>query len=147
MPRFRNDIKLFDSIVLEIDSLFGEMARRSGLTESSFWILYYLTQLEEEITQRAICERWTLSKQTVNNAIGDLQKKDYIYLVESTTDRRTKQIFLTKAGEEFTEIHIKKVFKMEENIFSKMSEDERTQLMSSSKKYLQLLQQELALQE
>ncbi|MEF9945559.1 MAG: MarR family transcriptional regulator [Lachnospiraceae bacterium] len=143
MNTIRNELKLFDSIIMEIDALYSELAKRSGLTDSSFWVLYYLTQLDEEITQKSICDQWALSKQTVNNAIHDLQKKGYIYLIESQRDRRSKQICLTPSGAEFTELHIKKIFAMEESIFSQMSPKERKHLISSNETYLHFLRQEL----
>ncbi|MEG1887499.1 MAG: MarR family transcriptional regulator [Oscillospiraceae bacterium] len=143
MENIRNELKLFDGIIKEIDALYSELARRSGLSDSSFWVLYYLTQLEEEITQKSICEQWALSKQTVNNAINDLLKKGYIYLLESKSDRRSKEIFLTESGERFTEIHIKKIFSIEESIFSEMSREERANIINSNKKYLNLLRKEL----
>lgn len=100
--------------------------------------------MEEEITQKAICEEWALSKQTVNNAILDLRKKGYISLLESETDRRSKKIILTKSGREFAEKHIETIFKMEESIFCQMNIEEREHLISSNAKYLKLLQNEIS---
>lgn len=143
MKNIREELKLFNSIIKEIDVLYGEIAHRSGLTDSSFWVLYYLTQMEEEITQKAICEQWVLSKQTVNNAIVDLTKKGYIFLSQSEKDGRLKCIFLTDEGEIFTEIHIKKIFEMEEEILSEMSSDEIGHLISSNMQYLKLLRKKV----
>lgn len=143
MKTIRDELKLFNAIIKEIDALYSALAHRSELTDSAFWVLYYLTQMEEDITQKSICEQWALSKQTVNNAIRDLQKKGYICLLESQKDRRSKQISLTQLGKAFTKKHIESIFNMEKSIFSQMSQEERDHLISSNATYLRLLRHEI----
>ncbi len=139
----REELKEFNTVIKEIDAVYGEMAKHSGLTDSAFWALYYLGQMEGDRTQKAICEQWALSKQTVNNAIRDLQKAGYICLAESATDKRSKQILLTEKGQRFSAEHIGNIFCIEAAVFAGMTQSERSTLVKINQKYLKLLRQEM----
>lgn len=139
----REELKQFNTVIKEIDAAYGEMAKDSGLTDSAFWALYYLAQMEGSRTQKAICDQWALSKQTVNNAVRDLEKSGYIYLTESAIDKRSKQILLTEKGQCFSDEHIGRIFRIEEAVFAGMTSAERLSLVTINQKYLKLLHQEM----
>ena len=133
----------FYSVLKEIDSLYSKYAIQSGLSESAYWVMYTIRQIEGECTQKSICEQWSFSKQTINSSLKILEKQGLITLEASSHDKRSKQIILTQAGDTFAKEHIDIIFEMEENTFDKMSHVERTAMIESNRRYLELFRTEM----
>lgn len=138
-PQIREQLNHFYAIIKDLDALYSSFARSAGLSDSTFWILYYLWEETDECTQHSICEKWALSKQTVNNAIKDLERDGLIELTESTKDKRRKRISFTLKGVEFCETHVGRVYRIDQKIFEEMTEEERDSLIRSNAKYLDML--------
>jgi DNA-binding MarR family transcriptional regulator len=128
----------------ETDALYGQFAKKSGISVTAFWILYDMKQTPENSTQKSICEHWSISKQTVNSALKELEKKGFITLAEMENDRRTKRIELTKAGNRCTKKYIDTVYEAEKLTFLKMSDSEREAMIRGSKRYLEIFKEETA---
>ena len=64
----------------ENDSLYRRLARHFGLSESAFWILYTLEEFQQPVTQAQLCEYLSLSKQTINSGLKQLEQEGYIHL-------------------------------------------------------------------
>jgi DNA-binding MarR family transcriptional regulator len=130
------------SVWKETDAMYNRLAKLSGVSETAFWILYCIRQFGENITQRDIREQWSISKQTVNSALKELENKHIISLSESKDDKRSKRISLTEEGCRFSEKHIDIVCKAEETAFGKMSDLERDAMLRSARRYLDLFKDE-----
>jgi DNA-binding MarR family transcriptional regulator len=132
------------SIWKETDALYGRFAKISGISDTAFWVLYCMRRGPQNPTQKSIREQWTLSKQTVNSALKELERKHIISLCGMENDRRSKRIVLTEAGVRFMEKYIDAVCGLEERVFQKMNGSEREAMIQSSKRYLELLREESA---
>lgn len=132
------------SIWKETDAIYSELARRSGLSDSAYWILYSAYVMQGECTQKSICDQWAMSKQTVNSALKDLEKKGIITLELAEADRRSKYVVLTDYGMEFVSEKIGIIFHVEKRTMQRMSDEERTAMIESSRRYLELFQEEVA---
>ena len=63
-------------------------------------ILYALL-FYKNITQKQICIKTRLPKQTVHNIINKLKAADFVYLIPNEDDRREKFVILTPKGEQY----------------------------------------------
>lgn len=104
----------------EFDDLYHKIAVHYNLSDSSFWILYTLYENRQGCTQKQICSEWCFSKQTINSAIKDLIKKQYIVLKYENDNRKNKIICLTQEGLEIAKNTIEKVIEVENIAFSKV---------------------------
>lgn len=130
-----NQLEEFNRIFKETDATYSKLAKRSNLSDCSFWIMYSIRETDRQITQRELCEQWTMSKQTINSALKVLENKGYITLNYSDADKRSKYIILTEKGEEFARENVDIVFDMERAAFEKLSEQERAVMLSASRKF------------
>ena len=59
----------------EEDGLYRHLARHFGLSECRLWILYTLEASPEPVTQTELCDYLSLSKQTVNSGLKQLEQE------------------------------------------------------------------------
>lgn len=64
----------------EEDGLYRRLARHFGLADSALWILYVLEASQGPVTQAELCGYLSLSKQTVNSGLKQLEQEGYIQL-------------------------------------------------------------------
>ena len=130
------------SIWKKTDAIYKKLAQRSNLSESGYWVFYAIYEMSDHITQKEICDQWSMSKQTVNSALKEIEKAGFITLKKSESDKRSKVIELTESGQNYANEFIAIVFQFEERTWKRMTEDERTSLIRSSQKYLDLFRKE-----
>ena len=87
----------------ESNVMYEEWAKGHGLSLNSLLVLYSFFEDGEACTQKQICQKWLIPKQTVHGILKDFEKRGYIELVPVSADKRNKQIRLTPAGQEFTD--------------------------------------------
>ena len=136
-PRFNEES---GRMYKENDSLYRRLARHFGLSESAFWILYTLEEFQQPVTQAQLCEYLSLSKQTINSGLKQLEQEGNIHL--SSGPGRRKYLQLTPAGRQLAERTVRPVLRAEERAFLGMAEGERASLLALYRKYLSLLRQE-----
>ncbi|MEG2857585.1 MAG: MarR family transcriptional regulator, partial [Clostridia bacterium] len=95
-------------------------------------------------TQKDICTLWGMRKQTVNTALSKLLGSGLIELSESDTDKRSKIITLTQLGSDFSEREVQRVIDLEMRALRRMTADEREAMLSTSKRFLELMRLESA---
>ncbi len=142
MKNPRQQMREFNTILKETDAIYSKLAKQSGLSDCSFWIMYSLRDSEGECTQKELCEQWTFNKQTVNSAIKSLEKSGYIVLTSSMEDKRSKHIRLTQQGTLFAKKNIDFVFTVEELALLRMSPAQRAEIIEINKTYQTMLQME-----
>ncbi len=130
------------SIWKQTDAVYKKLAQRSNLSESGYWVFYAIYEMNDHITQKDICDQWSMSKQTVNSALKEIEKAGFITLKKSERDKRSKIIELTESGQNYANEFIAIVFQFEERTWKRMTEDERKSLILSSQKYLDLFRKE-----
>ena len=124
----------------EEDGLYHRLARYFGLADSALWILYVLEIFRSPATQAELCGYLSLSKQTVNSGLKQLEQEGYIRLTGGPG--RKKYLQLTGRGERLADHTVRLVLEAEERAFLGLAEEERAGLLALEHKYLSLLLRE-----
>ncbi len=83
----------------ELNALYHHASLKLGLTDSVSMVLYTIYDNGENCLLSDIYKQSGVSKQTVNSAIRNLEKKDIIYLEQHLG--RSKKVVLTDIGKEY----------------------------------------------
>lgn len=138
----RAQLNEYNALFREMDFLYGEFARTSGLPEAAFWVLYTVREVGP-CTQTMIYQRWAMGKQTINNEVKKLAAMGLLSLTISEKDRRTKLLSLTEKGLHFVRLHIDIVFKVEEKVFEELPEPLREALLEANRRYTEGFRREM----
>jgi len=126
----------------EMDDAYHNYASAHGVSDMTFWILYFVGVHEGDYTQRELCSEWYFAPQTVNSALKGLEKQGVVELTLAPGSRKNKKIHLTPAGRELMEQIIVPLIEAEERSFGRLEEQEREQLLSLTRKRIALLKEE-----
>lgn len=124
----------------EEDGLYHRLARHFGLSDSELWILYTLAVYQKPVTQARMCGYLSLSKQTVNSGLKQLEQEGYIQLTGGPG--RQKYLRLTARGEQLSDRTVRPILEAEERAFLGLAGEERARLLALERKYLSLLHRE-----
>lgn len=113
----------YNGIWKENEDIYRMAAKKLGLSEGTFWILYTLREANREMTQSEVCHAMHEPKQTVNSALKKLERDGIIELLEMK-DKRSKRLHLTEKGEEFARETVDKVIAAEQHALEDMKEEE-----------------------
>ena len=69
--------KYFCDIRQHLETIYDDYARTVGISYTTLFVLYLIRQYEE-CTQKIICEKTMLPKQTVNNVIKKLIEQGHV---------------------------------------------------------------------
>lgn len=130
-----NKLLEFNQIYKEMDIIYHNYAKKIGVSDASFWVLYSLIENDELITQAELCSKWCFPPQTVNSAIKELIKRDIICFEIINENKKNKYLKLTEKGKIFIGESIDPLIKAESDSFLVLSEDECNKMLSSIKKY------------
>ena len=128
--------KINNRIYNETNQLYHRLARACGLSDCAFWLLYTLREEEGPLTQTQLSEILCLPRQTVNSALKRLVKEGCLQLEAVDGNLKNKQVMLTDRGEELLRSSVDLVFRLEENASARLTEKERTALLSLGKKLM-----------
>lgn len=124
----------FNREMKTLDDLYRSAARRCGLGECAFWILYTLRFEKAAFTQSDICEFLLEPKQTVNSALKKLVSAGLLQL-SAGTDQRSKQTLVTEEGDRFCKTHVDPVLEAEAASLQAMGEEDRAAILRLTKLY------------
>lgn len=110
--RFMQDLREYNRLYKEFNELYHHIAKRLGLSDSAFDILYAVYTLEEGCRQSEIASYSCCSKTTINSAVKKLEKEG-ILRVERKGARESR-VFLTPAGRALVDDKIAKVVAAEQ---------------------------------
>lgn len=99
----------------ELDALYHHASLKLGLTDSASIVLYTIYDNGEDCLLSDIYKQSGVSKQTVNSAIRNLEKKHIIYLEQHSG--RAKKVVLTDAGKEYVQKTTARLFDAEAAAF------------------------------
>ena len=136
--RARKRLNEYNDLFKENDEIYRAAAKRLGLPDCAFWILYTLRESSAPLTQSEICSALYQPKQTVNSALKHLEAEGYLRL-SSGSDRRSKQVRLTERGLALAENTIDRVLAAECSAMLDMSEEEQAAFISLLRKYTESL--------
>ena len=137
-------IVVHNRLAKEIDELYQMYAKKSGMSETAFWILYCVRERKEPYTQKELCDLWSYSRQTINSALKNMQAQGLIQLVLAQGNRKNKQIVLPLQGEELVKQVVDPLLQAEKRVFSKMGMDNVERYLQLEHQYLQALREEIA---
>lgn len=134
-------LKLFRETYKDLEGIYDIFPKLCGLSGTEYWAL---TMINEGITtQHGICERLTLSRQTVNSAFRQLRKKGLIRLEALDDNLRVKHIYLTEAGKDFVEKELQYMHGLEQAVWQMFEDNEKDELVRLLDKYKTLLLKKL----
>lgn len=131
--RFQQQNNRYNQLFRARDSLYRQVALKSGLSEMTFWVMYILCMEKTPQSQSDICRDWFYPKQTVNSAIAKLQRMGYLTLEPDGARRKVLQI--TEAGQAYCDKWVTPVLAADDQSFAALTDLER-------ETYLSLMQRE-----
>lgn len=84
-------------------AVYAKCAKQYGLTTNELFVLDILWFSPEGCTQKEICERMSINKQTLNAIVIRFDKKGFLAFKEVEKDRRNKRIILSESGKAYTQ--------------------------------------------
>lgn len=128
------NLKHFNYLVSEIDTLYHEAAKILGLSDSVMNILYALWNNGGCCPISEICRLSGIRKQTVNSALRKLEQEHLICLSAHT--RRRKLVSLTESGRTLAEKTVTRLIAVENEIFGLWSEQEQSEYLRLTREYM-----------
>lgn len=125
-----NQIDELNQILKERDSIYNVIANQSGLSQTSFHVLYFVRSESGEKTQAQIADDFFYPRQSVNSACSKLVKEGLIELVIQKTKGHHKIVKLTEKGEEFCKKWVDLIIKADTECFNNLSKKERLIFLS-----------------
>lgn len=120
-----SELEKWNILIKRQDEFYHKCAKKSGLADAQFWVLYALCETKKALCQNTFCENWCYSKQTVSAAVASLEKSGLVYLTYAEGSRKQKDLHLTEKGEEFCDKHIRTLQEVEEKVLMSLSDSER----------------------
>lgn len=125
-----------------ISIIYEDYARKSGISYNSLYILNAIQQIKG-CTQKQICEKTLLPKQTVNNVVTAFYKSGYIELREFPENRRIKTIHLTEKGEQYAAELILHIHHADKVAMETLTEEQQDTLLSLMDTYVSAFRKEM----
>ena len=131
----------FISASKEVDDLYHMLALKFSLSDSAMWILCTMREANRELTQSEIAQEMSMSLQTVNSAIKNLEKQGYLRLEAVSGDRRNKILSFTEEGETFVKRTVDRVLSLEHQVFENLEVEEQEQITQILRKYTRFMRE------
>ena len=96
----------------EMDEVYHQTAKALGFSDGAFWILYAVREADGQLTQRELCDRMFMPKQTVNSALKKMEREGVLEL-RPAENRRGKRVFLGEKGRSLAERTVDALFAAE----------------------------------
>lgn len=135
-------IRAFCNAWQSISVIYEDYARKAGISYNTLYILNAIQQTEH-CTQKLICEKTLLPKQTVNNVTTALYKSGYIELLELPENRRIKTIHLTEKGTEYANTLIPHIHDADRKAMETLTEEEQDTLLQLMNTYVSAFRKEM----
>lgn len=134
MHTAKEALAIFSATINGYEELYRAAAKSFGLSECAFWILYYIRQSEEKVTQKDVSSFMYQPKQTVHSALKKMIGDGLIELGEYN-GKRHKYITLTEKGLAAAGRTVDLVLAEEAAAFEDMDGSERELLLATLTKY------------
>lgn len=132
-------LERFNQMWKEIDRTYHEMARRSGLSDCAFWIMYGVAEADGSIRQTSMSKDWQYSRQTVASAVRQLEGRELITVSLDEGSQRDKRITLTEAGERFVVRYVNPAMMAEQEALEQLGVKDAETLFALMRRYTRLL--------
>ena len=125
-----------------LSGIYEDYARKSGVSYNSLYILNAIFSTEN-CTQKQICDKTLLPKQTVNNVVTSFYKSGYIELRELPENRRIKTIHLTETGRKYAETLLPHIDEAGRKAMQSLSDAEQSMLLELIGRYAAAFRREM----
>lgn len=125
----------------ELNALYHQASLKLGLTDSASIVLYTIYDNGQDCLLSDIYKQSGVSKQTVNSAIRNLEKKHIIYLEQHSG--RAKKVILTDTGKEYVQKTVARLFDAESAVFASWTEEEINAHIGFMEKYIHSFQEQV----
>ncbi len=132
----------FCSAWQSLSGIYEDYARKAGVSYNSLYILNAIFSTEN-CTQKQICDKTLLPKQTVNNVVTSFYKSGYIELRELPENRRIKTIHLTEAGTEYAETLLPHIDEAGRKAMQSLTDAEQSMLLELIGRYVSSFRREM----
>lgn len=143
----RNEIEMIieelNSLSKEHEYIYHELAVRSHLSDSVFWVFYVLLTSGDGATQKEISESWCYSKQTIHSAIQKMRDNQWINVEDIPESRVGKRVLLTEEGKRFAEETVGIYVKAERVALSRIPIEELQSFIETFQKQIAMLTEEI----
>lgn len=136
-------LSAFNRAHKRLNVLYHNYAKKAGMSDAAFWLMYSLYEKGGPCTQTELCEAWFFAPQTINSALKSLEKQGLIALELVPNSRKNKQFFFTEEGEKLVKEKIAPLVLAEEQSFLRLDEQERNTLLTITKKHINVLEEEI----
>lgn len=133
MKRNYDQLKRINCLANELDLLYHQAARKLGVSDSVLCILYMIHEKGDGCLLRDICSESSISKQTINSALRNLEKEEILYLEQDKG--KNKRICLTKKGKVYTAHTAVRLFEAEASALADWPEEDLSDYLRLMKKY------------
>ena len=131
-------IRQYNSIIKENDEIYRDIAKKFGMSESAFLILYYLRAEYGAPMQSEICSSFYQPKQSINSALKKLEADGYIML-ETGSNRRSKRILLSPLGIKLCGETVDRIIEAEREALNSLTAEEQEAFMTLFDRYTKQL--------
>lgn len=138
----KSKTKAFCSAWQSISTIYEDYARKCGISYNSLYILNAILYTEN-CTQKHICDKTLLPKQTVNNVITSFFKNGYVELRELPENRRVKTIHLTEEGMRYAQRLIPHIDEASCRAMGALSEEQQDTLLKLMDIYVSEFRREM----
>ena len=128
----------------EQDAVYHSAAVRYGLSDSAMWIIYLVSDDGASYTQQALCRECCLAKQTINTAINQLMRNEYVYLETIPGTRNEKRVLLTQKGQALAAKTTDQLKAAELRVYEQFTVEERNQYLELTARITGYLKAELS---
>ena len=134
--------KAFCDAWQSISVIYEDYARKVGVSYNTLYILNAILRTEN-CTQKQICEKTLLPKQTVNNVVTSFYKSGYVELREMPKNRRIKTIHLTEKGKQYADELIPHIHQADSKAMSALTEQQQDTLLELMQIYVSAFRKEM----
>lgn len=127
----------------EQNAIYHAAAVKCGLTDTALWVLYCISEPDEDQTQQDLCRRGFYAKQTINTAISGLMRNGFVELIPIPGTRNHKKIHLTSKGRELVDQTALPLKAAEERAYEKLSEEELSAYLETAHRLNEYLREEI----
>ena len=135
-------IAQFNRIYNDYCSIYRNIAKHLGLSETVFWVLYTIWDNAGPMVQSELCSSISAPKQTVNSALKKMEA-DGLITLKPADDNRSKKVCLTADGEQLAERTVDLLRNTENRALERFSDEEQHIFIDLFRKYNQDLKEEL----
>lgn len=111
--------------------IYSKWAKLYGFSSNELIVIFIINEAQGNCTQKMICEKMDLPKQTVNAVLNSLEKRNLIKRISNVKDKRSKWITFTEEKTSYINKLLKELNDFEKNAFKNFDKDTLINLINT----------------